>query len=167
MNESIVPIYFFNFSKLLTKENGNYKIKTKTKKQKQKQTKQQHYLVHVEILFFSFKMNFFAHTIFTCKQFLNKWKIYWQNKFLTILRQRKRGKEGNGEKMGDSWDCINMYYVRNILQINRHNHNIYYRDVVFMQKSWYACSQDLHVKIQVSALIHFDTLRWPFMSNNW
>lgn len=58
MNESIVPIYFFNFSKLLTKENGNYKIKTKTKKQKQKQTKQQHYLVHVEILFFSFKMNF-------------------------------------------------------------------------------------------------------------
>lgn len=134
MNESIVPIYFFNSSKLLTKENGNYKIKTKTKSRNKNKQNNNTIWCMLKSCFSLLKWILFAHTIFTCKQFLNKWKIYWQNKFLTILRQRKRGKEGNGEKMGDSWDCINMYYVRNILQINRNNHNIYYRDVVFMQK---------------------------------
>lgn len=73
MNESIVPIYFFNSSKLLTKENGNYKIKTKTKNRNKKKQNNNTIWCMLKSCFSLLKWISFAHTIFTCKQFLNKW----------------------------------------------------------------------------------------------
>lgn len=60
-----------------------------------------------------------------------------------VLRQRKRGKVGNGEvvrdwgEMGESWEC--MFHVRNILQINWHNQNMSCRVVVLRQGIHRSC----------------------------